>query len=137
MSASRYKAIGVIAVIFVLGGVTGGAVTRWMIARKLSELLESDPATVRQRAILFALDRKLDLSDGQRSRIGRILLSTWPEFAAVTRTCEVELRPVRKRTAARIREVLGREQQQRFDRLVKTVEAKLRRFESGSDHGSK
>lgn len=137
MKQPRMKAIVVIVLVFLLGGVTGGALTRWVVARKLSELLESDPVTVRQRVILFALDRKLDLSDGQRARASRILASQRPEFAAVARKLDAELRPLRARTATRIRAVLEQGQRRQFDRLMEGLEAKLRRFESGSDHGSK
>ncbi|MBI2898439.1 MAG: hypothetical protein HYY06_33115 [Deltaproteobacteria bacterium] len=137
MRTSRAKAAAVILLVFLLGGVTGAALTRWVVARKLSELLESDPVTVRQRVILFALDRKLDLSDDQRSRIRRILAAQRPEFAAVARKLDAELRPLRTRTASRIREVLEQKQRRRFDLLMERLETKLRRFEAGSGHGSK
>ena len=110
----------VLGVVFVLGCVTGVALTGLYRSRA-----SGDRPEARERAERFEKMRsELSLTDQQTTAVRTILDETRNEY----RTLRTELRPrfdePRQKARARIRALLTPEQQQKFDALVAQQDAK-------------
>jgi Spy/CpxP family protein refolding chaperone len=128
----RLRAGATLLAVFALGAATGAAGARYTTSRSLHHFLDASPSEARRRAMLWALDRKLSLSDEQRDRIEAILASHSAEFAAIARRTEPELEPLMARVEVEIRATLTPEQQAKFVELsAKRRERRLRALESG------
>jgi hypothetical protein len=120
----RVKAALAFAGVFALGVVTGGGAMRFRQARTFSGFVDGDPVAGRQRAVLWALDRKLDLDRAQRDRIEAILAAHEPELDAAQRAMEPQVAPVFAKIEEEIRATLTAEQRPRFDELSKRFHAR-------------
>ena len=111
----------VLLVVFVLGGVTGAALTGLYRSRASSGRTESHERAVSERIEKMRQDLKLD--DQQTAAVRTILDETRNEY----RTLRTELRPrfdePRLKARARIRALLNSEQQQKFDAMVAAQDA--------------
>ena len=106
----------VLVVVFILGSLTGGAVTGFYRA-----MSRPDRNTPRDK--MEKLRRDLSLTDDQVKSVSTILDETKNEY----RTLRTELKPrfeePRQKARARIRALLSPEQQQKFDAWVAQVDA--------------
>jgi len=106
----------VLVVVFILGSLTGGAVTGFYRA-----MSRPDRNTPRDK--MEKLRRDLSLTDDQVKSVSTILDETKNEY----RTLRTELKPrfeePRLKARARIRALLSPEQQQKFDAWVAQVDA--------------
>jgi hypothetical protein len=111
----------VLVVVFVLGGVTGAALTGLYRSRASGERNESREHAVSERLEKMRQDLKLD--DQQTATVRTILDETRNEYRAL----RTELRPrfdePRLKARARIRALLNSEQQQKFDAMVAAQDA--------------
>ena len=111
----------VLVVVFVLGGVTGAALTGLYRSRASGERNESRERAVSERLEKMRQDLKLD--DQQTASVRTILDETRNEYRAL----RTELRPrfdePRLKARARIRALLNSEQQQKFDAMVAAQDA--------------
>ncbi len=127
MISPRLRAAGTLLAVFALGAATGGAVVRYTTTRSIHHLLDAPPGEARRRAMLWALDRKLSLTDAQRDRIEGILTAHAGEYAAIHRRTEPEMAALRARVEGEIREVLTPDQKGKFDELAAKLKARHRR----------
>jgi hypothetical protein len=111
----------VLVVVFVLGGVTGAALTGLYRSRASGGRAESRERAVSERLEKMRQDLKLD--DQQAASVRTILDETRNEYRAL----RTELRPrfdePRLKARARIRALLNSEQQQKFDAMVAAQDA--------------
>jgi Spy/CpxP family protein refolding chaperone len=116
-SSPRFKAAFVLAAVFVLGGVAGVAVGRITSMRELRHMMEGPPGEARARFRMEAMRRHLDLNEDQVTRIRAVMSEADADREKLMATCDPELEDLRKRTDARVREILNEEQRRRFDQL--------------------
>jgi Spy/CpxP family protein refolding chaperone len=120
VSQSRLKAYAVLGVVFVLGGVAGGAATYAWSQRDITSMLGEEGF---ERRRFRAFSKELDLTDAQREKVKAIFDAHREEHRRASRDvmerCAGPLREQRAKVDAEIRAVLTPEQQQRFDKLMK------------------
>ena len=132
----RLRAAGTLLAVFALGAATGAAGMRYSTARSLHYLLDAPPGEARRRAMVWALDRRLSLSDAQHARVEAILAAHSGEYAAIYRRTEPEMAALRARVEGEIREVLRPDQQGKFDELAARFKARHRRALGLDDGGA-
>jgi Spy/CpxP family protein refolding chaperone len=122
VNRARLRTYAIALAIFVLGAVAGGAVSYALSERHQREFAEGGVEAFEQRK-LRGLVRKLDLSDDQKERVRAILRDQRETRRKLTREvferCGESLGHHRDQADARIRAVLGPEQQKRFDELLR------------------
>ena len=119
---TRLKIWLVLGVVFVLGCVTGVALTGLYRSRASGERPEARERAMNER--FEKMRSELSLTDQQTSAVRTILDETRNEYRAL----RTELRPrfdePRQKARARIRALLTPEQQQKFDAMVAQQDAK-------------
>ena len=128
LKGATARAVLALAGMFVLGGVAGAGLTRWMQLRGALAYLDSAPDEGPRRALESALRHRLGLDDAQSRRLHEILRVQAEGHRGLRRRVEPEARALRVSTASRIREVLRPEQMREFDRLVGEHERRLTRW---------
>ena len=106
----------VLVVVFVLGSVTGGAVTGFY--RSMSRPDRNAP-----RDKMEKLRRDLNLTDDQVKSVSAILDETKNEYKALRTELTPRFEEPRQKARAKIRALLSAEQQQKFDAMVAQVDA--------------
>ena len=118
---TRLKIWLVLVVVFLLGGVTGAALTGLYRSRASADRSESRERAMNER--FEKLRQELKLDDQQTTAVRAILDETRNEY----RNLRTELRPrfeePRLKARARIRTLLNAEQQQKFDAIVAQQDA--------------
>lgn len=130
-AGSRWKAAAVLAAVFLLGGAAGGAVGRITAIRDFGRVMEGPPAEARARFRMEAMRRHLGLTEEQTAKVRAILDEADAERDRLAASCEPGLEDLRKRTDARMREVLSEDQKKRLDELD------ARRGRPGGRHGGR
>jgi hypothetical protein len=126
----RLQSIVVLVGVFALGGVTGGALTRFYGARRTQHsIFEASPPILRQRAFVAALDREVTLDDDQRDEVRAIIREHEPEIREIRRMIGPRSRALRAAALDEIRRVMRPEQLPRFQRFVERQDARVRKFE--------
>ena len=115
---TKLKVWLVLVVVFVLGSITGAALTGLYRSRASADRPEKG-----QHERFEKMRRELNLTDEQTKSVSAILDETRNEY----RSLRAELRPrfdePRQKARARIRALLTPEQQQKFDALVAQQDA--------------
>jgi protein CpxP len=109
----------VLLVVFVLGSVTGAALTGLYRAR-------GGGAEARERAMHERFEKmrtELNLTDQQTTSVRTILDETRNEYRAVRKELRPRFEEPRMKARARIRALLTPEQQQKFDAMVAQQDA--------------
>lgn len=106
----------VLVVVFVLGSVTGGAVTGFY--RSMSRPDRNAP-----RDKMEKLRRDLNLTDDQVKSVSAILDETKNEYKALRTELKPRFDEPRQKARGKIRALLSTEQQQKFDAMVAQVDA--------------
>ena len=123
VTQSRIKAYAVLGVVFVLGGVAGGAASYAWLQRDLTSMIGEEGF---ERRRFRAFSKELDLTDAQRDKVKAIFDAHREEHRRTSRDvmerCAGPLREQRAKVDAEIRALLTPEQQQRFDKLAKERE---------------
>lgn len=114
---ARWKAAAVLAAVFVLGAAAGGAVGRMSAIRDFGRVMQGPPSEARARFRMEALRRHLDLSEEQTARVRAITEEADAERDKLMASCGPGLDDLRRRTDARVREVLTDAQRKRLDEL--------------------
>ncbi len=115
---SRWLTAAIIAVVFVLGVLTGGFATRARQQRQFREFMFGDPAAVRTRLTLFALERRLDLTPSQRAEAERLLRDQEVEYRAAVEPCRPRVRALRQEMARKLSPVLEPEQRAILEEIL-------------------
>lgn len=118
MDRARLKGYGALLVVFVLGTVVGGGVSRAMLRRGEGRI---ESRMFEQRR-MHALVRRLDLSNTQADQVHAIMSKYGSERRQLAREmldhCGGPLRDQKARMDAEIRAQLQPAQQARYDQLV-------------------
>lgn len=128
MNRSMWKAIGVLAAVFALGAVTGGAgIAAWNGEERVSAArLGFGPRGERP---LQAMMRRLDLTPAQRDTIRALMEKHAPRRRAIMQemmgSCGQELQKEKALLDSEIRAVLTPEQRKRFDELSERQRERL------------
>ena len=119
---TRLKIWLVLIVVFVLGSVTGAALTGLYRSRASGDRPEARERAMHER--FEKMRRELSLTDQQTASVRAILDETRNDY----RTLRTELRPrfeePRQKARVRIRALLNPEQQQKFDAMVAQQDAR-------------
>ena len=107
----------VLAVVFVLGACTGGAVTGFYHSM-------SRPPKPAPGARLEKLGRDLNLNDDQMKSVGAILDETRNDYKVLRAEVKPRFDETRQKARAKIRALLTPEQQQKFDAMVAQIDEK-------------
>lgn len=121
ISKSRFQGYAALLATFVLGAVVGAGGTHTYDQRRLAHLFRDRPAFEHRR--LEALARRLDLDEGQREAIRKVMEDHGEERRALIRNalqpCSDALHSAQEQLDAQIRAVLRPDQAARFDALSK------------------
>lgn len=122
---SKAKVVASFVGVFVLGSVTGVAVDQFVAARRSLDVFDAAGEGSRHGVLLWSLERKLDLSDDQETKIKAIFADYDREMAAIP--ADPKTGALRQRMRADIRATLNPQQQAKYDDLMKAWDAKRRR----------
>ena len=115
---TRLKVWLVLLVVFVLGSVTGAALTGLYRSRASGDLRER---TMHEH--FEKMRRELNLTDQQTTQVRAILDETRNEYRALRSELKPRFEEPRQKARARIRALLTPEQQQKFDAMVTQKDA--------------
>lgn len=119
-----------VALAFVLGAASGGALTYGFVKQEQIELLEDEGQGLVETRRVRALVRKLDLDDEQREKVMAIFRNAHATRKAidddVMARCGERLREHRAKIDGEIRAVLRPDQRERFDRLLEKRRERMR-----------
>jgi len=122
----RMQALLLLAGVFFLGAITGGAVTRSLAGRNLRGLVGGPPQLAGERAFLAALDRDVHLDPPQKAAVSAIFAAQEPEAQEIRRSVAPRIAALRLRTADDVRRALRPEQLEGFRRFMIRQEAHAR-----------
>ena len=115
-----------IAVVFVLGCLTGASVTSFYNARRGGPLDGSAANGGARRSMSEKMKRELNLTDEQTLQVQAVMDDTRKAFRAAADSCP-QLKDTRENAAARIRVLLTPEQQKKFDEIKARREEERKR----------
>lgn len=127
MNRSKLKVLGAFAAVFLLGGVSGGAIMRVVEARRTIDMFDAASQGSKHGVFLWSLERKLDLSPQQRRELEEIMAQYDRDVAAAMVPVDPRTKELRKKMRAELRAKLTPEQQPRYDELMETWDAARRR----------
>ncbi|MBM3858314.1 MAG: hypothetical protein FJ395_01540 [Verrucomicrobia bacterium] len=112
----HWKAILGVLVVFVLGAIAGGLVTRGFYQKRIRALWRGQ-MVVAPELIVREMGGQLNLTPEQRAQIAPIIDDTRQRLQQARAQSEPQVREAFQDMLRRIRETLTPEQQKRFDRL--------------------
>lgn len=116
--------VGVL-LVFVLGILAGSFGTQAYMKYRVSSFVERGNEA-RTELFLGRLSRDLDLTEAQRTEIGKILRDSHQRLARISYRCQPEVRGIMEHQFAMIREILSDEQRERFDLFQKRFQQRGR-----------
>lgn len=117
MNLKNWKPIAGACAIFILGMVSGSAITAGIIQNKVKRTFLSGPKAFSER-ILKRLDRKLELDPMQRNRVREIILDGEKRAATIRHEIHPRFEEILVDSESKLRSILRPEQQVAFDKLV-------------------
>ena len=115
---TRLKVWLVLVVVFMLGSITGGALTALYRSRSGSDNGARNP-----QARLEKIRKELNLTDEQTKAVNAILDDTKNEYRALRTELRPRFEEPRMKARAKMRALLTPEQQQKFDAIVAQQDA--------------
>ncbi len=112
MNLSKFKALLIIAVVFLLGAVAGASLSRtvlWSISGKGHHHSRG--------SFIEKLQGRLDLSDEQRTQIQAILDESHQQFRGLHKSVKPQFETIRQQMAERIRKELNPDQARKFSAM--------------------
>ncbi|MEO5730615.1 MAG: hypothetical protein ABI134_15410 [Byssovorax sp.] len=122
----RVQALLLLTAVFVLGAITGGAMTRSLAGRNLRGLVGGPRQLAGERAFLAALDRDVHLDPPQRAAASAIFAAQEPDAQEIRRSVAPRIAALRLRTADDVRRLLRPDQLEGFRRFMIRQEAHAR-----------
>jgi len=114
MSLSKFKALMLMAIVFLLGGIVGASLGTTFVSRKLASPSEGSPSQKREKMI-EKFKSRLKLSPQQTAQLQTILDETHRQFSALHETVRPQFDEIRDRMRAKIRELLDEDQKREFE----------------------
>jgi Spy/CpxP family protein refolding chaperone len=115
----RAKAALLFIGVFALGGAAGAGASRAYMWRQIRPTMDAPFGEARARFRLQAMQRQLDLSSEQLTKVEAILRDAEAERERLLSACQPGLDELRQRTEAQILEVLRPEQRDRYRELAR------------------
>lgn len=115
---SKGKLGAVLAAVFLLGVVTGGASWHVISARFAIDLFDAARAGSRHGVFVWSLERKLDLSAEQKAKIEAILTEYDRATDAVKPAVDPRVAALKTQMRSDVRATLTPEQQPKYDALI-------------------
>ncbi len=109
--------VGVL-LVFALGILAGSFGTQAYMKYRVSHFVQRGQEA-RSELFLGRLSRDLDLTEEQRTEIGKILRNSHQRLAQISQRCQPEIRGIIEHDFGMIREILTDDQKQKFDRFQK------------------
>jgi hypothetical protein len=119
---SYWSTGALVALVFVLGVATGGFASRALHQRRLRELVMGDPAVMRNRLTMHALERRLELTPGQRAQAERVLDAQAAPYREALEPCREPIRELRRDMARQLGPALEPGQRAVLEELVREGE---------------
>ena len=126
-SRSKAKVVAAFVGVFVFGGVTGGAIGRYVDARRSIDVFDAAGEGSRHGVLLWSLQRKLSLSGDQETKIKAIFARYDSDVAGLP--VDPRAATLKQTMRADIRATLDPGQRTKYDELMKGLDAKRRRPE--------
>ena len=122
ISPSRFKALMLMAIVFLLGAIVGASLGTTIVSRKFAAPHE---LAVRPGKAKFVdrLNARLHLSPQQTVQLKAILDETHQQFGALHESVKPQFEAIRSRTRDRIREQLTEAQRPEFEAMVREDDA--------------
>jgi hypothetical protein len=122
MSPSRFKALALMAIVFLLGAIVGASLGTTIVSRKFAAPHE---LAVRPGKTKFVdrLNARLHLSPEQTVQLKAILDETHQQFGALHESVKPQFEAIRSKTRDRIREQLTEAQKPEFEAMVREDDA--------------
>ena len=122
MSPSRFKALMLMAIVFLLGAIVGASLGTTIVSRKFAAPHE---LAVRPGKAKFVdrLNARLHLSSEQTLQLKAILDETHQQFGALHESVKPQFEAIRSKTRDRIREQLTDTQRPEFEAMVREDDA--------------
>jgi hypothetical protein len=122
MSPSRFKALALMAIVFLLGAIVGASLGTTIVSRKYAAPQEM-PGRPGKTKFVDRLNARLHLSPEQNAQLKVILDETHQQFGALHESVKPQFEAIRSRTRDRIREQLMDSQKQEFEAMVREDDA--------------
>ena len=114
MSLSKFKALMLMAIVFLLGSIVGASLGTAFVSRKLASPSEPSRSHGREKMI-EKFKSRLKLSPQQTAQMQTIVDETHKQFSALHETVKPQFDEIRNRMRARIRELLDEDQKREFE----------------------
>ena len=112
----------VVAIVFLVGALSGGLATRAFQQRRVRELVMGDPAIMRTRLMLYALDQRLSLTPPQRAEAERVLRAQEDSYRQALELSRPYIRELRRDMARQLGPSLEPNQRVNLEELVREGE---------------
>ena len=122
MSPSRFKALTLMSVVFLLGAIVGASLGTTIVSRKFASPQEMAKAPGKVQFV-DRLNARLHLSPEQTAQLKVILEETHQQFAALHESVKPQFEAIRNRTRDHIREQLTDSQRPEFEAMVREYDA--------------
>ena len=126
MTRGRWKSIGLLAGMFVLGGVCGAGAMRAFSDREMTEIMQESPDAARAKFRMRAMARQLDLSPQQRAQGMEIFEKYRNECDAADRKVRAKQAECRRQARDEMLEILTPEQRAKHERVTKRRQKRKR-----------
>jgi hypothetical protein len=122
MSPSRFKALSLMAIVFLLGAIVGASLGTTIVSRKFAAPHEMAGRPGKAKFV-ERLNARLHLSAQQTTQLKAILDETHLQFSALHESVKPQFEAIREQTRSRIREQLTDSQRQEFEAMVREDDA--------------
>jgi hypothetical protein len=122
----RLRAALVLAAVFLVGAIGGGAAVTLLITRRIAAVFEGSPKRTMAKVYAFELDRKVGLTRQQREEVERVVYDDHAAIARELQRIEPELSALRKARHQRILALLSLEQRAVAEKLDEKFERRHR-----------
>jgi hypothetical protein len=122
MSPSRFKALALMSIVFLLGAIVGASLGTTIVSRKFAapQELAARPGKAK---FVDRLNARLHLSQQQTAQLKVILDETHQQFGTLHESVKPQFEAIRNRTRDRIREQLTDLQRPEFEAMVREDDA--------------
>ena len=117
---SKTKAIIGVCLVFILGVITGVAMTARFVQKQVHRLVEGGPEEL-NAVIIRRLDHELQLDGEQRRQLQEIVENASTEIRDARKEIQPKLAAIRADAVAKARAILRPDQQPKFDAMVERL----------------
>lgn len=118
MTRAKVKSMGLLAAMFLLGGISGAGVMRVVHDREMAEIMQESPEEARMRFRMRAMARQLRLSPEQRRKGLEIFEKYREECGAVQEQVREQQAECRRQAREEMLRILTPEQRREHERIT-------------------